>query len=262
MSQGRTGASTRRYLASRPDAAEVDAIALLIRLAEEFQTPVHIVHLSSAQALPMLAAARKRGVPVTVETCAQYLWFAAEDIPDGATEFKCAPPIRDTANREKLWRALEDGQIDMVTTDHSPCPPEMKHRDNRAIRPGLGRNLKSWPGSAGNVDCDATARPEAGPQPEYRPDRRMDGRRARATRRLDRTKRRDRSRRRRRLCSLRSRSRMDRNARRPALPPQNLAISRRETSRACSSKPGCAASASFRAGKFPGEARGREQVRS
>jgi allantoinase len=137
-----TSADWRKYstfLASRPDSAEVDAIALLIRLAEEFQTPVHIVHLSSALALPLLAAARQRGVSVTVETCAQYLWFAAEDIPDGATEFKCAPPIRDAANREKLWKALKDGQIDMVTTDHSPCPPEMKHRET-------GRWDQAWGG--------------------------------------------------------------------------------------------------------------------
>ncbi len=70
-----------------------------------------------------------RGVPITVETCTHYLWFAAEDIPDGATEFKCAPPIRDAANREALWKALEAGLIDMVTTDHSPCPPAMKRRD-------------------------------------------------------------------------------------------------------------------------------------
>ena len=99
------GADWRKYstyLASRPDAAEVDAIALLIRLAEEFRTPIHIVHLSSAKALPLLAAARDRGVPVTVETCAHYLWFASEDIPDGATEYKCAPPIRDADNRERL----------------------------------------------------------------------------------------------------------------------------------------------------------------
>jgi allantoinase len=114
------------YLASRPDAAEVEAIALLIRLAEEFQTPIHIVHLASAAALPLLAEARKRGVPITVETCVQYLWFAAEQVPDGATEFKCAPPIRGEANREALWEALESGLIDMVTTDHSPCPPAMK----------------------------------------------------------------------------------------------------------------------------------------
>ena len=138
------GADWRKYstfLASRPDIAEVDAIALLIRLAEEFQTPVHIVHLSSAQALPLLTAARERGVPVTVETCAQYLWFAAEDVSDGATEHKCAPPIRDAENREKLWQALEDGQIDMATTDHSPCPPEMKHRET-------GRFDQAWGGIA------------------------------------------------------------------------------------------------------------------
>jgi allantoinase len=137
-----TGADWRKYstfLASRPDSAEVDAMALLIRLAEEFQTPVHIVHLSSAKALPQLAAARGRGVPVTVETCVQYLWFAVEDIPDGATEYKCAPPIRDTANREKLWKALEDGQIDFVATDHSPCPVEMKHREP-------GRFDEAWGG--------------------------------------------------------------------------------------------------------------------
>jgi allantoinase len=129
------------YLASRPDVAEVEAIAMLIRLAEEFDTPVHIVHLASAQALPMLAEARDRGVPITVETCAQYLWFTAEKIPDGATEFKCAPPIRSKANREALWQALEDGLIDMVTTDHSPCPPMMKRRDE-------GRWDVAWGGIA------------------------------------------------------------------------------------------------------------------
>jgi len=126
------GADWRKYstyLDSRPDAAEVEAIALLIRLAEEFRTPIHIVHLSSAHALPILAEARNRGLPITVETCAHYLWFAAEEIPDGATEYKCAPPIRSAENREKLWRALEDGLIDTVTTDHSPCPPAMKRRE-------------------------------------------------------------------------------------------------------------------------------------
>jgi allantoinase len=129
------------YLASRPDAAEVEAIALLIRLAEEFQTPIHIVHLATARALPLIAEARARGVPITVETCVQYLWFAAEDIPDGATEFKCAPPIRLAANREELWAALDKGLIDMVTTDHSPCPPEMKCRDE-------GRWDLAWGGIA------------------------------------------------------------------------------------------------------------------
>ena len=128
-----SGADWRKYatfLASRPEEAEVEAIALLIRLAEEFEAPIHIVHLSSAQALPLLADARRRGVPVTVETCPHYLWFAAEDVPDGATEFKCAPPIRGAANREALWGALADGIIDMVATDHSPCPPGLKRRDS------------------------------------------------------------------------------------------------------------------------------------
>jgi allantoinase len=130
------------YLASRPDEAEVDAIALLIRLAEEFRTPIHIVHLSSARALPLLADARSRGVPITVETCAHYLWFGAEEIADGATEFKCAPPLRSIANREALWKALEDGIIDMVATDHSPCPPAMKRREE-------GRWDLAWGGIAG-----------------------------------------------------------------------------------------------------------------
>jgi len=129
------------FLASRPDEAEVEAIALLIRLAEEYETPIHIVHLSSAQALPLLAEARGRGVPITVETCTQYLWFAAEEIQDGATEFKCAPPIRGAANREALWGALTGGLIDMVTTDHSPCLPSMKRRDE-------GRWDLAWGGIA------------------------------------------------------------------------------------------------------------------
>jgi allantoinase len=138
------GADWRKYstyLASRPDEAEAEAIALLIRLAEEFETPIHIVHLASAQALPLLAEARRRGTPVTVETCVQYLWFAAEEVADGATEFKCAPPIRGKTNREALWSALEGGLIDMVTTDHSPCPPEMKRREE-------GRWDLAWGGIA------------------------------------------------------------------------------------------------------------------
>ena len=129
------------YLASRPDEAEVEAIALLIRLADEFRTPIHIVHLSSVKALPLLAEARARGTPVSVETCAHYLWFAAEEIVDGATEFKCAPPIRDSANRDALWNALESGLIDMVTTDHSPCPPAMKRLEE-------GRWDQAWGGIA------------------------------------------------------------------------------------------------------------------
>jgi allantoinase len=138
-----SGADWRKYstyLASRPDEAEVQAIALLIRLAEEFATPIHIVHLATAQALPLLAEARSRSVPITVETCVQYLWFAAEEISDGATEFKCAPPIRTAANREELWRALVTGEIDMVTTDHSPCPPGMKRREEGLWNQAWGGN--------------------------------------------------------------------------------------------------------------------------
>ncbi|HLY41463.1 MAG TPA: allantoinase AllB [Terracidiphilus sp.] len=129
------------YLASRPDEAEIDAIRLMIGLAEEFRTPVHIVHLASAQALPMIGAARARGVQLTVETCTHYLSFKAHQVADGNTQFKCAPPIRRTENREKLWKALEEGLIDMVVTDHSPCPPEMKDRDT-------GRFDEAWGGIA------------------------------------------------------------------------------------------------------------------
>lgn len=131
-SLNQAGANWQRYstyLNSRPDAAEVEAIRHLIRLAQEYQTPIHVVHLSSAQALPMLAEARNHGVPITVETCVHYLALAAEQIPDAATEFKCAPPIRDTANCQQLWAALESGLIDLVATDHSPCPVAMKRRD-------------------------------------------------------------------------------------------------------------------------------------
>jgi allantoinase len=129
------------YLASRPDEAETEAIALLIRLAEEFEMPIHVVHLASARGLPLLSAARERGVPITVETCAQYLHFVSEQIPDGATEYKCAPPIRSAENRERLWKALEEGLIDFVVTDHSPCPPAMKRLEE-------GRWDTAWGGIA------------------------------------------------------------------------------------------------------------------
>jgi allantoinase len=123
------GSDWRRYatyLGSRPDAAEVEAIALLVRLAESYRVPIHIVHLASAEPLPLLKEARARGVPITVETTPHYLWFSAERIPDGATAFKCAPPIRGQDTREALWNALTKGVIDLVASDHSPCPPAMK----------------------------------------------------------------------------------------------------------------------------------------
>lgn len=124
-----SGSHPERYeswLSSRPAAAEVEAIAMVIALCREFGTRVHIVHLSAAEALPMLEAARRDGLPLTVETCPHYLSFCAEEIRDGHTMFKCAPPIRGRANREALWRGLSDGVIDLIAADHSPCPPSMK----------------------------------------------------------------------------------------------------------------------------------------
>ncbi len=124
-----TAAAGRRYadfVASRPAAAEHSAIALLLRRARETGARVHVVHLSSAGALPLLAAARADGVRVTVETCPHYLTLTAEEVPDGDTRFKCCPPVRGTANRDALWQGLADGVIDMVVTDHSPCPPDLK----------------------------------------------------------------------------------------------------------------------------------------
>ena len=114
------------YLAARPVAAEHAAIALLIRLLEWCPTPVHVVHLSSASSLPLIRAARDRGLPLTVETCPHYLTFAAEEIPDGATHYKCAPPIRSATERNALWDALIAGELDLVASDHSPCPPALK----------------------------------------------------------------------------------------------------------------------------------------
>jgi allantoinase len=129
------------YLQSRPDTAEVEAIRLMIALSRKYGCRVHIVHLSSVEALPELQAAREEGLPVTVETCPHYLHFAAEDIPDGDTLLKCAPPIRSSANRERLWQALLDGDIDLIATDHSPCPPGMKTH-------AKGHFLEAWGGIA------------------------------------------------------------------------------------------------------------------
>lgn len=114
------------YLATRPRQWEHEAIRLIIALAREYRCRAHIVHLSSADALPMIAAARSAGVALTVETCPHYLCFAAEDIPDGDPRFKCAPPIRERENRERLWSGLRAGLIDTIGSDHSPAPPELK----------------------------------------------------------------------------------------------------------------------------------------
>jgi allantoinase len=135
-------ADARRYetfLRSRPRVAEDEAVALMIRMGRETGARVHIVHHSSADALPLLRQARAEGVAITAETCPHYLTFAAEEIADGATEFKCCPPIRERENREKLWEALDENLIEMVVSDHSPCPPAMKQRET-------GDFLRAWGG--------------------------------------------------------------------------------------------------------------------
>ncbi|WP_457205232.1 amidohydrolase family protein, partial [Nocardioides sp. P5_C9_2] len=114
------------FLASRPDAAEQRAIDLVIDTARATGGRAHVVHLSAAAAVPALRAAREQGVDVSVETCPHYLHFDAGSIRAGATELKCCPPIRDAGNRDALWRALEDGVIDLVVTDHSPSTVELK----------------------------------------------------------------------------------------------------------------------------------------
>jgi allantoinase len=137
-------ASPREYatwLASRPRKAEDQAIGLLVSLASEFNAHIHIVHLSSSDAIAAIRKAKSDGVALTAETCPHYLTFAAEEIGDGATEFKCAPPIRERANREKLWSALGVATIDLVASDHSPCPPHLKLRDE-------GDFLRAWGGIA------------------------------------------------------------------------------------------------------------------
>lgn len=129
------------YLQSRPAAWEDAAIALLIELCRETRCHVHVVHLSSADSIAQIRAAKAEGLPITAETCAHYLCLSAEQIPDGETCFKCAPPIREHANRERLWQGLREGVIDFVVTDHSPCTPHLK-------KPELGDFHQAWGGIA------------------------------------------------------------------------------------------------------------------
>jgi allantoinase len=129
------------YLASRPRRWEHEAIALLIALGRETGIRIHVVHLASAEALPMIAEARAEGLPLTVETCPHYLSFAADEVPDGDPRYKCAPPIRGRADREGLWRGLQQGLIDTIGSDHSPAPPALKHLDT-------GDLARAWGGIA------------------------------------------------------------------------------------------------------------------
>ncbi len=130
------------FLNSRPDKWEVDAIQLIIKLMRETGCRAHIVHLSSANALPIIQSAKKEGLPLTVETCPHYLTFTSEEIPEGATHYKCAPPIRSKENRDRLWKGLEDGTIDYIVSDHSPCTPHLKKLDT-------GNFDEAWGGIAG-----------------------------------------------------------------------------------------------------------------
>ncbi len=129
----------QNYLRTRPKKWEDDAIALMIRLCEEFNCKTHIVHLSADTSIDQLIKAKQRGLPLSVETCQHYLYFNAEDILDGKTEYKCAPPIRNKENNENLWEALKDGLIDFVATDHSPAPPALKETES-------GDFMKAWGG--------------------------------------------------------------------------------------------------------------------
>jgi len=126
------------YLQSRPDEAELSAIRLMLSLCREYRFHLHIVHLATGKALQELSEARAEGLPVTVETCPHYLHLAAEEIADGATLRKCAPPIRSRENREHLWRGLSEGIIDLVASDHSPCPPSMKRLEEGNFRTAWG----------------------------------------------------------------------------------------------------------------------------
>jgi allantoinase len=120
------GTDYHRFVESRPEEAEVAAIERVIVGVRRTGARAHILHLSSAAALPALRAARAEGLPITVETCPHYLAISAEQVPDGGTQFKCCPPIRDNANRDALWQALLDGDIDLVVTDHSPSTAALK----------------------------------------------------------------------------------------------------------------------------------------
>jgi allantoinase len=126
------------YLQSRPDDAELAAIRLMLSLCGEYGFRLHIVHLSTSQALQELRAARSEGLAVSVETCPHYLHMCAETVANGATLSKCAPPIRSRENCERLWQGLRDGTIDLVVTDHSPCPPALKRLAEGNFRSAWG----------------------------------------------------------------------------------------------------------------------------
>jgi allantoinase len=137
------GDKYQSFLESRPKSWENDAINMMIELAETAKArgvagKIHIVHLSSAEALPAIRSAQQKGLQLTAESCPHYLTLFAEDIPDGRTLFKCCPPIREQQNREQLWRGLADGTISFIVSDHSPCTPTLKHIDSGDIENAWG----------------------------------------------------------------------------------------------------------------------------
>jgi allantoinase len=133
------GASYAAFAASRPESAEVSAVRAVVEAARRTGCRIHVVHLAASSALPLVRAAHEAQVPVSAETCPHYLTFTEDDVVDGATEFKCCPPIRDAGNRERLWRGLADGTLSCVVSDHSPCPPDLKAS-------GTGSFTDAWGG--------------------------------------------------------------------------------------------------------------------
>ena len=129
------------FLESRPENMELEAIKLVCEMCLKYRVRCHIVHLSAAKALPMIIKTKEAGAPLTVETCHHYLSLESETIPDGATEYKCCPPIREKSNQEQLWDALKKGYIDMVVSDHSPCTPDLKDLEK-------GDFMSAWGGIA------------------------------------------------------------------------------------------------------------------
>lgn len=134
--------SFKSFVEHRPAQWETDAVKLLIKLSEEYSCHVHIVHVAAAESLSLISKAKKDGIKITAETCPHYLYFSTDDIPDNETIYKCTPPIRDKKNQEKLWEGIENGTLDMIVSDHSPCTPDLKEINSCNFE-------KAWGGISG-----------------------------------------------------------------------------------------------------------------
>ena len=179
---GALGRGYDAFLASRPAASEASAIDAVIDAARRTGARAHILHLSDAHSLPAIRAAKAEGVALTVETCPHYLTIVAEEIPDGASEFKCCPPIRDAANRDLLWAGVVDGTIDAIVSDHSPEHGRSQALRRRRLRPRVGRDRGPAGRSVGGVDRGAGPRHPAGDDPAAVHDRAGGRRRTRPAR--------------------------------------------------------------------------------